>query len=76
MLGSARLDLETVKERLAARGWSLANLARRLQDQGWDGTVRTVQNVVEGRTAEPSLAICDHIARALGVRLDRITVRD
>lgn len=58
------------------RQWNAPDLAERAEANGYMGTARTFRYVLSGETTTPSYVVVDHIARALGIPLEELTIRD
>lgn len=78
--GNARLDLAAIEIAMQRLGYGPADLARHVVGQGYDGTTgsteRSIRYVLSGQTERPTYTLADHIARALGVQLELVTLRE
>ncbi len=78
--GNARLDIAAIADAMRRLGYGPVDLARKILEQGYDGTSssteRSLRYVLSGQTQRPTYTLADHIARALGVQLELLTLRD
>ena len=58
------------------RQWNAPDLAARAEQNGYLGTARALRYILAGETTAPSYVVADHIARALEIPLEELTIRD